>query len=305
VSKSPDVPKNWTIETYAAHADALRAAEHRFNDERDRRYTEVNIEKEKALKIKETADLAALSLARESQTYKEQQNDALRDKNLSESGVYATNASLSKVADDIRASTDAAIQGLATQTAKTLSDFMTEIKPFMNGSIRQEGQQTGSILTRGQIISYIALATASTRSPISSTPNKGTHMTTTTRTVTVTVLKRDWNDIEPKLLAFLATGLTATAVVSAGDYVGIHIPVGLAMLVVMVVGAVAEYIKSSTTKVSVPVDVVPATVAPAVAQTGPPLAARPEAFASLVGGAPVWPQTPEVVAPVAPVTPSV
>ena len=159
MSKTPDVPKNWTIETYAAHSEALRVAERRFNDERDRRYTEVNIEKEKALKIKETADLAALSLARESQTYKEQQNDALRDKNLSESGVYATNASLSKVADDIRASTDAAIQGLATQTAKTLSDFMTEIKPFMNGSIRQEGQQTGSILTRGQIIAYIALGT--------------------------------------------------------------------------------------------------------------------------------------------------
>ena len=129
-------------------------------------------------------------------------------------------------------------------------------------------------------------------------------MATTTRTVTVSVLKRDWNDIEPKLLAFLATGLTATAVVSAGDYVGLHIPVGLAMLVVMVVGAVAEYIKSSTTKVSVPADVAPVP-AVAVAPAGPPLAARPEAFASLVGGAPVWPQTPEVVAPVAPVVPSV
>ena len=159
MSKSPDVPKNWTIETYAAHADALRAAEHRFNDERDRRYTEVNIEKEKALKIKETADLAALSLARESQTYKEQQNDALRDKNLSESGVYATNASLSALGEEIRASTDAAVRDLAAQTAKTISDFMTEIKPFMSGSLRQEGQQTGSILTRGQIIAYIALGT--------------------------------------------------------------------------------------------------------------------------------------------------
>ena len=159
MSKTPDVPKNWTIETYAAHSEALRVAERRFNDERDRRYTEVNIEKEKALKIKETADLAALSLARESQTYKEQQNDALRDKNLSESGVYATNASLSKVADDIRASTDAAIQGLANQTAKTLSDFMAEIKPFMSGSLRQEGQQAGSTITRTQIIAYIGLGT--------------------------------------------------------------------------------------------------------------------------------------------------
>ena len=110
-------------------------------------------------------------------------------------------------------------------------------------------------------------------------------MTTTTRTVTVSVLKRDWNDIEPKLLAFLATGLTATAVVSAGDYVGLHIPVGLAMLVVMVVGAVAEYIKSSTTKVSVPADVAPAPVevVPApVAPVTPDAAVVPDAAPPVV-----------------------
>ena len=110
MSKSPEVPKDWTIETYAAYSEALRAADRRFNDERDRRYTEVNIEKEKALKIKETADLAALSLARESQVYQQRQNDIIRDKNLSESGVYATNASLSALGEEIRASTDAAVQ---------------------------------------------------------------------------------------------------------------------------------------------------------------------------------------------------
>jgi len=159
MSKQPETSTEWNIGTYAAHADALRAADCRFNDERDRRYTEVNIEKEKALKIKETADLAALSLARESQVYKEQQNDVIRDKNLRDSGVYATNESLSKVADDIRASTDAAIHDLATATSKSISDFMAELKPYMSGALRQEGQQTGSILTRGQIISYIALAT--------------------------------------------------------------------------------------------------------------------------------------------------
>jgi hypothetical protein len=150
----------WTVETYAVHNEAMRRESQRFEDERDRRYTEVNIEKEKALKIKETADLAALSLARESQTYKEQQNDALRDKNLSESGVYATNASLSKVAEDIRASTDLAIQGLATQTAKTLSEFMAEIKPFMNGSIQQEGQQQGTRITKANL--YAALGAVGT-----------------------------------------------------------------------------------------------------------------------------------------------
>jgi len=159
VSKSPDVPKDWTIETYAAHSEALRVADRRFFDERDRRYTEVNIEREKALKIKETADRDAMALAREAQTYKEQQNDIQRDKNLSESGVYATNASLSKVADDIRASTDAAIHELATATSKSIADLIAELKPYMSGALRQEGQQTGSILTRGQIIAYIGLGT--------------------------------------------------------------------------------------------------------------------------------------------------
>lgn len=148
----------WTIDTYATHAEAMRLADERFNDERDRRYTEVNIEKEKALKIKETADLAALSLARESQTYKEQQNDALRDKNLSESGIYATNSSLNKLGEEIRASTDVAIQSLANSTAKAIGDFMAEVKPYMSGQTQQQGQSQGSRMTRGEI--YTALGVA-------------------------------------------------------------------------------------------------------------------------------------------------
>jgi len=94
----------WTVDTYATHNEAMRVETERFMDERDRRYTEVNIEKEKALKIKETADLAALQLARESQSLKEMQNDALRDKTLSESGIYATNASVAKAFDELRVS---------------------------------------------------------------------------------------------------------------------------------------------------------------------------------------------------------
>lgn len=91
----------WTIETLKEYLDAKAEGQARFEDERDRRYTEVNIEKEKALKIKETADLAALSLARESQTYKEQQNDALRDKNLQDSGVYAKTADVAAMFDNL------------------------------------------------------------------------------------------------------------------------------------------------------------------------------------------------------------
>jgi hypothetical protein len=91
----------WTISTLKLHNDTIEQWRDRFDAERDRRYTEVNIEKEKALKIKETADLAALSLARESQTYKEQQNDALRDKNLAQSGIYATNESVAHAFDEL------------------------------------------------------------------------------------------------------------------------------------------------------------------------------------------------------------
>ena len=113
-------------------------------------------------------------------------------------------------------------------------------------------------------------------------------MTTTTRTVTINVLKREWHDLEPKLVAFLATGLTATALVSAADYVGVHLPSGLAGLIVLIVGGIAGYVKSSTNKVDAPVEVVPASV---VAPTGPPMEARPEAFVPL---APVTPVTPSV-----------
>ena len=73
------------------HLSALRAADLRFNEERDRRYAEVNIEREKALKIKETADLAALQLAREIQSYKDQKANQLREQINSERGLYATN----------------------------------------------------------------------------------------------------------------------------------------------------------------------------------------------------------------------
>ena len=82
--ETPATDARWTVDTLHAHYAALREADLRFSDERDRRYSEGNTLREKALTIKETADLAALSLARESQTYKEQQNDALRDKALAD-----------------------------------------------------------------------------------------------------------------------------------------------------------------------------------------------------------------------------
>ena len=79
------------------HLEALRAADMRFNEERDRRYAEVNVEREKALKIKETADLAALQLAREIQTYKDEKANELREQINSERGLYATNKDIDPI----------------------------------------------------------------------------------------------------------------------------------------------------------------------------------------------------------------
>jgi len=68
----------WTLEAYIAYSEALRLADERFQAERDRRYAEVTAEREKALKIKETADLAALQLARDIQEYKDEKANELR-----------------------------------------------------------------------------------------------------------------------------------------------------------------------------------------------------------------------------------
>jgi hypothetical protein len=101
----------WTLPTFA-----------RFMDERDRRYSEVAVEKEKALKIKEVADRDAKDLERSAQIYREQQNDAMRDKNLAQSGIYATNASVS--------------QGFA--------EFRTELKPILDYISSTTGNVRGS-----------------------------------------------------------------------------------------------------------------------------------------------------------------
>lgn len=135
----------WTIETYALHNEEMRKVQNHFEEERDRRYTEVNIEKEKALKIKETADLAALSLARESQTYKEQQNDALRDKNLSESGIYAKNSDLS-----------AAIDALKKSQEHAIGELVGKLQPFIDLVTQQQGVTKGSEITMGKLYGAIA-----------------------------------------------------------------------------------------------------------------------------------------------------
>jgi hypothetical protein len=86
----------WTIATLKEHFETLRAAD-------DRRYQEVNDERAKALKIKETADEVALGLARDIQKYKDEKANELRAQIESERGTYATKVEIKPIAEWVQA----------------------------------------------------------------------------------------------------------------------------------------------------------------------------------------------------------
>lgn len=96
-------PGSWTLEAYVVHNEAMRAAEEKFHQERDRRYAEVKSAEEKALRVKEQADRDALGLAREIQTYKDEKANQLREQINGERGLYVTKAELAGTADKLEA----------------------------------------------------------------------------------------------------------------------------------------------------------------------------------------------------------
>jgi hypothetical protein len=85
------------------HLEALRAADKELAAERDRRYTEVAIAQEKALNIKEAGDRAALELARQIQTYKDEKANELREQIASERHLYVTVSQLGSQKKEIEA----------------------------------------------------------------------------------------------------------------------------------------------------------------------------------------------------------
>jgi hypothetical protein len=108
----------WTIDTWAVYHAALRSADLRFQEERDRRYSEVNTEREKALKIKEEADKAALGLAREIQTYKDEKANQLREQINNERGDYATKSDLLALSEKFDASHKPVVEFMAASMGR-------------------------------------------------------------------------------------------------------------------------------------------------------------------------------------------
>jgi hypothetical protein len=138
----------WTFNTLQAHITALIDANmllndridterQRFNDERDRRYSEVNTEREKALKIKEEADKAALGLAREIQSYKDEKANQLREQISGERGTYASK-------DDLSAAT------------REIGAIIAPLTAFVSS---QRGEQIGGTQAISRMLSIIAVLT--------------------------------------------------------------------------------------------------------------------------------------------------
>jgi hypothetical protein len=89
----------WTLESYIAHNEALRLADKEFLLERDRRYLEVALEREKAVRIKDDADKRALGLSRDAQTYKDTKANELREQINSERGAYALKTDITAISE--------------------------------------------------------------------------------------------------------------------------------------------------------------------------------------------------------------
>lgn len=128
----------WTVDQLRQHYSALRAADSRFYEERDRRYTEIAIEREKALRIKERGDEVALGLARDIQTYKDVQHNGLLEQLSGERGLYATKTDVVAVVEKIEA------------TIKPLADYVTG----------QQGRSQGITAGTGYLLAAILAATA-------------------------------------------------------------------------------------------------------------------------------------------------
>jgi len=151
---------SWTVDSLKAFQEAVSAlelrlfeertlrlqdridADDRFQSERDRRYAEVALEREKALKIKEQADRDALGLAREIQTYKDEKANELREQISRERGEYVTQSQLKGVTDKVEA------------TMKPVLDYVSSQQGRSSGRL---SQQQFMIMIAGLFISTVGM----------------------------------------------------------------------------------------------------------------------------------------------------
>jgi hypothetical protein len=129
---------------------------HMLAEERDRRYAEVNVEREKALKIKEEADRTALQLARENQNlkdenqkqvqqYKDEKANELRSQIERERGEYPTRTELTAAMDRF------------SSELKSMGNSVNELRQA--GSL-VKGKSEGVSISTGVMVTVITLGIA-------------------------------------------------------------------------------------------------------------------------------------------------
>jgi hypothetical protein len=125
----------WTLDTLAEYTRQRFESDTKLYEERDRRYSEVSQEREKALKIKEQADRDALALARDIQVYKDEKANELREQINRERVLYATH-------DNVNAA---------------VSKLEVTIAPLLTFVSQQQGRSTGSKEQWGYIVTIVGL----------------------------------------------------------------------------------------------------------------------------------------------------
>lgn len=127
------------------HLQELREADQRFHDERDRRYTEVALEREKALKIKETADETARLLVAQNQAYRDEKANELRSQIERERGNYVTRSELAAAEDKLES------------MIKPLLDFMAASQGGKQALIDRNSAVLAIVVIAGFILTYLQL----------------------------------------------------------------------------------------------------------------------------------------------------
>jgi len=115
--------------------DRIRQLERDLWNERDRRYSEVQAEKDKALQIKQTADSEALGLARQNIAAEFEKANRLREQISSERGDYATKKDLSAAVDKIGETIRPLTDYVSAQQGKTSGATATQVVFFSIGGL--------------------------------------------------------------------------------------------------------------------------------------------------------------------------
>lgn len=113
--------------------EAQLAADAALAAERDRRYTEVAAEREKALKIKELADAEALRLAREATADREEAHNGLLGQLRDERAEYPSREEIASIVAKLEAQIVPLANYVTSQTATTTATQRREdtVRPWM------------------------------------------------------------------------------------------------------------------------------------------------------------------------------